>query len=327
MSENPMEHSSSTEKNADNPGWEREVIEKLAFAAVTEQKKTRRWGIFFKGLMAAYLLVLLGVATYPKFKKEMGSTGKAHTAVIDLVGVIAESEETNAAAIIKGLRAAVKNTDTKGILIHANSPGGSPVQADYVFEEIRAIKAKNPDLPIYAVVSDICASGCYYIASAADKIYVNPASIVGSIGVIMNGFGFVDAMSKFGVERRLITAGEHKAMMDPFSPINNQETKYMQTLIDQVHQQFIAAIKKGRGDRLKETPEMFSGLVWTGAESIKLGLVDEIGTEDYVATEIIGAKKLENFTQEERLIDRLVGKMGASFGQAIGTVLNNWSMR
>jgi protease-4 len=323
MSENPMNHTSSSENE---PGWERKIIEKLAFAAVNEQKKTRRWGIFFKSLMFAYLLTLLVVAIYPKFEKGMGGSG-SHTAVIDIVGMIAEEEATNATAIIKGLRNAAKDPNTKGIVLHANSPGGSPVQADYVFNEIRAIKAKHPKLPIYAVVSDICASGCYYIASAADKIFVNPASIVGSIGVIMNGFGFVGTMDKFGVERRLVTAGEHKAIMDPFSPANAQETEYIQVMLNQVHQQFIDAVKKGRGDRLKETQEMFSGLVWSGAESIKLGLADEIGSGDYVAREIIGAKKLENFTQEEHLLDRLVGKMGAAFGHSIGTVLNNWSLR
>ncbi len=326
MSENPMESSSMGTKS-EKPGWEREVIEKLAFAAVDEQKKTRRWGIFFKSLMAAYLLVLLIIAVYPRFSNGLGPSGKNHTAVIDIVGMIAEGEETNASAVIKGLRAAVKNSGTKGIILHANSPGGSPVQADYIYNEIRSIKKKHPDLPIYAVISDMCASGCYYIAAAADKIFVNPASIVGSIGVIMNGFGFVGTMEKFGVERRLVTAGEHKAIMDPFSPVKKQEIKYMQTLINQVHKQFINAVKQGRGKRLKETPEMFSGLVWTGAESIKLGLTDEIGSDDFVAREIIGAKKIENFTQEERLIDRLVGKMGAEFGHAFGTILGNLSLR
>lgn len=319
-----MEHSSSP---ANKPGWEREVIEKLAFAAINEQKKTRRWGLFFKSLMFAYLIVLLGVAVYPKFKGEIGSSGKSHTAVIDIVGMIAESEVTNASAIIQSLRSAAKNPNTKGIVLHANSPGGSPVQADYVYHEIRAIKAKHPDLPIYAVISDICASGCYYIASAADKIFVNPASIVGSIGVLMNGFGFVGTMDKFGIERRLVIAGEHKALMDPFSPSNSQETKFMQALIDQVHLQFIDAVKQGRGDRLKETSDMFSGLVWSGAEGIKLGLVDEVGNDDFVAREIIGAKHIENFTKEERLLDRLVGRMGVSFGQSIRAVLNNFSLQ
>lgn len=326
MSEHPTESSSMGSK-PEKPGWEREVLEKLAFAAVDEQKKTRRWGIFFKSLMAAYLLALLGIAVYPRFEKDLGASGKNHTAVIDIVGTIVEGEETNASSVIKGLRSAVKNKGTKGIILHANSPGGSPVQADYIYHEIRSIKKEHPDLPIYAVISDICASGCYYIAAAADKIFVNPASIVGSIGVLMNGFGFVGTMEKFGVERRLVTAGEHKAIMDPFSPVKKQEMKYMQRLIGQVHQQFISAVKQGRGERLKETPEMFSGLVWTGTEGIKLGLVDDIGSEDYVAREIIGAKKIQNFTQEERLIDRLVGKMGAEFGQAIGAVLNNLSLR
>jgi protease IV len=314
-------NTSSTQK----PGWEREIVEKLAFAAIDEQRKARRWGIVFKSLMFLYFIGLFAVAIYPKIKSDIGS-GNDHTAVIDVVGVIAEDQPANANSIIESLRDAVKDTHTKGIILHANSPGGSPVQSSYVYDAIKAIKKEHPNLPIHTVVSDICASGCYFIASATDKIFVNPSSLVGSIGVIMDGFGFVDIMQKLGVERRLITAGAHKAMLDPFSPSNGDEKQFMQGLIDQVHQQFITAVKGGRGDRLKETPDTFSGLVWTGEESIKLGVADAVGTEDSVA-KAIGADKLVDYTEQSRLIDRLAGKLGASFGQAFSSAMQNVSLR
>ena len=321
-----QDNSSETEK-PEKAGWEREVIEKLALAAVNEQRTARRWSVFFKSLMFAYLIVLLGIAVAPKL--EVGIQGfDEHTAVIDVVGMITEDGDSSAEVIIKGLRNAVKDEGTKGIILHMNTPGGTPVQAAYVFEEILEIKKKNPDLPIYAVVSDICASGGYYIAAATDKIFVNQASIVGSIGVIMDGFGFVDTLNKFGVERRLLTAGTHKAFLDPFSPVNEDEKSHVQELLKQVHQQFIDAVRLGRGDRLKENPDvLFSGLIWTGSESIKLGLVDGIGNDDFVARKVIGAEKMVNFTPQERLIDRIAGKFGASFGQVVGRVTRQWSLQ
>jgi protease-4 len=318
--ENQHDNPNKTEASSES-GWERVVIEKLALASITEQTRARRWSVFFKSLMFLYLIALFGVAMYPSIKKNMGDDSKGHTAVIDVVGAIAEDKDANAASIIESLRDAVKDKNTKGIILHSNSPGGSPVQSSYVYEEIRKIKKEHPDLPVYAVVSDICASGCYYIASASDKIFVNQSSLIGSIGVLMDGFGFVDTMQKLGVERRLLTAGAHKAMLDPFSPPKEDETKYMQGLLDQVHQQFIGAVKAGRGDRLKETPEMFSGLVWTGEAGVKLGVADDFGNDDYVAKNIIGAEKLVDFTQQGRLIDKLAGKLGASFGQAIGSAI------
>ena len=324
--ENQQDNPIKTEASRES-GWEREVIEKLALAAVTEQTRARRWSVFFKSLMFAYLIAIFGVAMYPTIKQDMGGNSKDHTAVIDVVGVIAEDKDSNAADIIESLRDAVKDKHTKGIILHSNSPGGSPVQSAYVYEEIRNIKKEHPDLPVYAVVSDICASGCYYIASASDKIFVNQSSLIGSIGVLMDGFGFVDVMQKLGVERRLLTAGAHKAMLDPFSPPKEDETKYMQGLLDQVHQQFIGAVKAGRGDRLKETPDMFSGLVWTGEAGVKLGVADGFGNDDYVAKEIIGAEKLVDFTQQGRLIDKIAGKLGASFGQAIGSLIQGPSLR
>ncbi|MDD1628839.1 MAG: S49 family peptidase [Methylococcaceae bacterium] len=324
--ENQQDNPIKTEASRES-GWEREVIEKLALAAVTEQTRARRWSVFFKSLMFAYLIAIFGVAMYPTIKQDMGGNSKDHTAVIDVVGVIAEDKDSNAADIIESLRDAVKDKHTKGIILHSNSPGGSPVQSAYVYEEIRNIKKEHPDLPVYAVVSDICASGCYYIASASDKIFVNQSSLIGSIGVLMDGFGFVDVMQKLGVERRLLTAGAHKAMLDPFSPPKEDETKYMQGLLDQVHQQFIGAVKAGRGDRLKETPDMFSGLVWTGEAGVKLGVADGFGNDDHVAKDIIGAEKLVDFTQQGRLIDKIAGKLGASFGQAIGSLIQAPSLR
>jgi len=323
VTENQWNESGSEETSDKNKGWEREAIEKLAFAAVTEQRRARRWGIFFKSLMFVYLAVVLGIGMYPTIKQNLGlgeDSGVGHTAIINITGVIAEGKEANADSIIKSLRNAVKNEDTKGIILHVNSPGGSPVQSSYIFNEIRKIKTENPEMPIYAVASDICASGCYFIASAADKIYVNPSSLIGSIGVIMDGFGFVDTMKMLGVERRLVTAGAHKALMDPFSPAKAEEQKYMKDVLAQVHQQFIAAVKEGRGERLKENEEIFSGLVWTGEQGVEIGLADDYGNDDSVATDIIGAKKRVNFTIQERLLDRLAGKMGASFAQTFSSL-------
>ena len=322
MTENQWDEPGSEEVN-ENKGWEREAIEKLAFAAVTEQRRARRWGVFFKSLMFVYLTVVLGIGMYPTLKNSLGGDsgdGEGHTAVINITGVIAEDKDANADSVIKSLRAAVKNEDTKGIILHVNSPGGSPVQSSYIFDEIRKIKSDNPEMPIYAVASDICASGCYFIASAADKIYVNPSSLIGSIGVIMDGFGFVDTMKMLGIERRLVTSGAHKALMDPFSPAKAGDQKYMQEVLTQVHQQFIAAVKEGRGERLKESEDTFSGLIWTGEQSVKIGLADAYGNDDSVAADIIGAKKRVNFTVKERLFDRLASKLGASFAHTISSL-------
>lgn len=318
-----MDHipeNSNSQKPANSNSWERSVLEKLAFSAMNEQRRARRWGVFFKSLMYVYLTIIVGLLVYPKLNLDKSDSGKDHAAVVDLVGMIAEDQNANAKTIIGSLRDAVKDKNTKGIIIHANSPGGSPVQASDVYDEIRAIKKEHPDLPIYTVVSDMCASGCYYIAAASDKIFVNQASIIGSIGVLMDGFGFVNVMDKLGVERRLLTAGAHKAMLDPFSPVKENETEYMRGLLNEVHQQFIKAVRTGRGDRLKETEDMFSGLVWTGESSLKLGIADALGNDDFVAKEIIGTKKLVNFTQEELLIDRIAGKLGASIEYALKSV-------
>jgi protease-4 len=310
-------------------GWEREVIEKLAFAAINEQKTARRWGIFFKLLVASYLLVILGIAVYPQLKEEMTSGGKQHVAVVDVIGVIAQGEAASAHNVITGLRDAVKDTDTKGVILNINSPGGSPVQSAEIYDEIRRLKKLHPALPIYAVVGDICASGGYYIAAASDKIYVNQGTLIGSIGVIMNGFGFNKVLDKLGVDRRLITAGEHKAMLDPFSPANEAETAHMQALLNQVHQQFIGAVRQGRGDRLKEaeTPGLFSGLIWTGEDGVKIGLADDFGSVDTVSRDVLGTEEQVNFTPQEHLMDRLAGKLGTTFSHAFSSAVNEVSLQ
>ena len=326
--ENQQDNNKDVNDMSENAaGWERGVLEKLALSAITEQRRARRWSVFFKILMFVYLIAVGAMAFYPKFEKGMGDGDKEHTAIVDVLGVIAEGEAANADSIIEGLREAVKNEKTKGVILNINSPGGSPVQSAYIYDEIKRLKTKHPDLPIYAVVSDICASGGYFIAAAADKIYVNKSSMIGSIGVLLNGFGFVNVMEKLGVDRRLITAGKHKGLMDPFSPVNDGETKHMQTLLDQVHQQFIAAVKAGRGDRLVETEDTFTGLVWTGEQGVTLGLADDFGSVDSVARDIIGTKKKLNFTPQERLLDKIAGKFGASFGHALGTAFTGMGMR
>jgi protease IV len=324
-----MEHNEQPSKIElpSHAGWEREMIEKLAFASLNEQQKARRWGNFFKLAMFAYLIGIFAMMAYPHFKHGMSGADKPHTAVINVQGVIAENEEANADAIIEGMRDAVKDEKTKGIILKINSPGGSPVQSAYVYDEIRRLKKEHPKLPIYAVVSDICASGGYFIASASDKIFVNQASLIGSIGVIMNGFGFVDVIKKVGVERRLLTAGAHKAMLDPFSPAKEDENAYMQTLLNGVHQQFIKAVRDGRGKRLIETKDTFSGLVWTGAEGVKLGLADGFGTVDSIAKEVIGAEETVDFTPQEQLFDKLAGKLGASFGHALSSAAQSISLQ
>jgi protease-4 len=315
------EHAAEPAADKNSPAtWEREMLEKLVLASVTEQRRARRWGIFFKSLFMVYLIVALWLVAEP-FDDFARSGSSKHTAVIDVTGMIADGAETTADNIIEGLRVALEDHGTKGIILHMNTPGGSPVQSAYIYEEIRRIKREKPEMPIHAVVSDLCASGGYYIAAAADKIFVNSASVVGSIGVIMNGFGFVDAIGKLGVERRLLTAGEHKAILDPFKPISAMEKEHIQGLINNIHRQFIEAVKQGRGQRLKDDPALFSGLVWTGEEGIKLGLVDEMGDVRSVAKSVIGAEELVNFTPRERLLDRLSHRIGTAFGHALQTAV------
>ncbi len=303
------------------PSWERETLEKVLLASVHEQRRARRWSLFFKSAVLLYMVVVGVLAFRPSGGFITPTVSTEHTAVIDVAGPIMEGNPTDADNLIEGLRDAVKDKSTKGILLRMNSPGGSPVQAAYVYEEILRIKKENAKIPIYAVVSDLCASGCYYIAAAADKIYVHPASVVGSIGVIMNGFGFVESMQRLGVERRLLIAGDHKALLDPFSPVNEVEKAHLQEVINTVHHQFIDAVKQGRGNRLKDNPELFSGLVWTGQDAIKLGLVDEVGDARSVSENVIGAKEIVNYTPKEKLLDRISHRLGTSLGIALQSAI------
>lgn len=295
--------------------WERQTLEKLAFAAMQEQRRSRRWSIFFKTLTFVYLFALLFLAL--DWIGPSNAIG-THTALIDLSGEIGAEGEVTADSTISSLQGAFEDKNTKGIILRINSPGGSPVQAGIINTEIKRQRKLHPNIPIYAVVEDVCASGGYYIAVAADKIFVDKASIVGSIGVIMDGFGFTGTMNKLGVERRVLTAGENKALLDPFSPVNPNHVAYAQSMLNEIHQQFIQVVREGRGKRLKETPDMFSGLFWTGARSIELGLADGLGDSDYVAREVIKEENIVDFTTREGLADRFAKRFGASIAHTLG---------
>ena len=294
--------------------WERAAIEKIALSSLQEHKRARRWGIFFKSLAVIYLFALLFMAG-DWFGA--GNYSGPHTAIIDIKGEIGDGEAVNAEDTVASLQSAFENKNTKGIILRINSPGGSPVQAGIINDEITRLRKLHPKVPIYAVVEDICASGGYYIAVAADKIYVDKASIVGSIGVLMDGFGFTGTMEKFGVERRLLTAGTNKAMLDPFSPVNPKHKAYAQQMLNDIHQQFIDTVRQGRGERLKETPEIFSGLFWTGEKSIELGLADGLGSTDSVARDVIKEENLVDFTTHEGFADRVAKHFGASAVHAL----------
>lgn len=304
-----------TDHSDKSSNWERHTIEKLATSALQEQRRARLWGIFFKSLTFIYLFLILFLAA--------GWLGKGakptaeHTALIDIQGVIGGDSEVNADAVISSLKSAFENKRTKGVILRINSPGGSPVQSGLINDEIKRLRQLHPNTPVYAVVEDICASGGYYIAVAADKIYVDKASIVGSIGVLMDGFGFTGTMEKLGVERRLMTAGENKAILDPFSPPNPKHQEFAQTMLDEIHQQFIAVVRDGRGERLKETPETFSGLFWSGETSIRMGLADELGSSDYVAREVIKQENIVDFTQREDFASRFARRFGATMANYI----------
>ncbi len=296
--------------------WERKVLEKLAISALQEQRRARRWGIFFKSLTLLYLFAILFIAIGWTGKKDDVHSGK-HTALVDLVGVIAPGSEASAEHVTEGLQNAFKDKNTQGVILRINSPGGSPVQAGYINDEIRRLRVLYPKIPIYAVVEDICASGGYYVAAAADKIYVDKASVVGSIGVLMNGFGFTGTMEKLGVERRLLTAGKNKGFLDPFSPLDASQKEYAQNMLADIHQQFIKVVREGRGQRLKESADTFSGLMWTGEKSIALGLADATGSVDYVARDVIKAEDIVDFSAHEGFAERFAKRFGAGVTQAL----------
>ena len=311
----------------DGGNWERRVIEKLATDALREQRLARRWGIFFKLLAFGYLAFLVLLAL--DWRGDSDAVSGKHTALVELTGVIDSSGEASADHITAALQSAFKDKNTQGVILRVNSPGGSPVQAGVIYDEIRRLRGLYPNIPLYAVVEDICASGGYYVASAADRIYVDKASLVGSIGVIMNGWGFTGAMEKLGVERRTLTAGENKAFLDPFAPMDEKQKQYAQSMLGEIHQQFIDVVKKGRGNRLKETPELFSGLIWTGTKSIELGLADALGSVDFVAREVIKSENIVDYTQKENIAERFAKRFGAGVASSLSGVgmKSAWSWR
>ncbi len=295
---------------ADNDGqWERGLIEKLATAALKEQRRARLWGIFWKLLTFAYVTVIIVMAV--DWKEGSDSKGGRHTALVEVKGIIAPGNDASAEKVMLALQSAFKDKNTQGVVMRINSPGGSPVQAQNIFDEMKRLRQKYPGTPLYVVVEDLCASGGYYVAAAADKIYVAKGSIVGSIGVRMDNFGVVGLMEKIGVERRLITAGKNKALLDPFLPLEESHRQIALELINEIHGQFVAAVKEGRGKRLKETPDMFSGLIWSGAKSVELGLADGFGGVDYVAREVIKAEDVVDYTQKDNLAEKFARRFGA----------------
>jgi protease-4 len=301
-----------------NGSWEREIVTQLAESSLKEQRRSRRWGIFFKLLTFIYIgaiVFIFGSASLTEV-----TSNEKHTALVELNGVIADDKVASADTVITALRDAFDDENSAGVILRINSPGGSPVQSGYIYDEILRLRELHPDTPLYAVVTDVCASGGYYIAAAADKIYADKASIIGSIGVRMDNFGFVDAMSKLGVERRTLTAGKNKALLDPFLPIDENTTAHMQVMLTEIHKQFIDAVKAGRGDRLDTSIEgLFSGLIWTGEAAVNIGLVDELASSSHVAREVIGEETIVNFTVKDDIIERFAQRFGSATAQTISS--------
>lgn len=307
------------------------IVQRLAFAAINEQRRARRWRIFFIFLTFLYLtplaLLLLDASGIKVIEREIKSPGK-HTALVRMEGIIASEEQAAAENIISSLQDAFDDDDTVGVILEINSPGGSPVQSAYIHDEIRRLRDQNQDKPLYVVVTDMAASGGYFVAAAADKIFVNRSSLIGSIGVRMDSFGLAGLIDRWGIERRLYTAGEHKGMLDPFLPENPDEKQRVLTLLEKVHQHFIDAVKTGRGERLKDDPQLFSGMIWSGEEGIALGLADDYGTRESVARDVIGEEAIVDFTTEELLLDRLAARIGSAFGQSLQSrLLENLQLR
>ncbi len=314
-----------------NDKWERDTLNRLVFAAINEQRRSRRWRIFFMLLSFVYLFLISWPLIKPNWEwfEQADVSSDKHTALVEVQGLIAADTDASADQIIEGLRNAFENKETAGVIIRINSPGGSPVQAGYINDEIGRLREKYPDIPVYAVATDLCASGGYYIAAAANEIYADKASVIGSIGVLMNGFGFVDAMEKLGIERRLLTAGKNKGFLDPFSPMKEEDSVHIEKVLNDVHEQFIKQVKQGRKKSLKakgklellENPELFSGLVWTGEQALELGLVDALGSSSYVAREVIKAETIKDFTPKPNYLDRFAERLGATMAQTFSQQL------
>jgi protease-4 len=312
---NSAEHAMNSGANPDAPGdlrWERATLERLAFASLNEQRTSRRWRNFVRLAWLAFLIFMVWFGVSYNGVPKDGLL--PHTAVVEIKGEIASGADASAELIVSAMRGAFEDAGSQAVVLLINSPGGSPVQAGIINDEITRLKLKYKK-PVYAVVEESCASAAYYIAVAADKIYVDKASIVGSIGVLMDGFGFTGLMDKLGVERRLMTAGENKGFLDPFSPQTEKQRVFAQAMLDQIHRQFIDAVKAGRGNRLKETPETFSGLFWSGQQAIELGLADQLGNLDFVAREVVKAEDIIDYTRRENVAERLVKRFGASIGE------------
>ncbi len=315
MADNPWGPSSSSTPTPPR-GREWELLEKVVMASVEEQKRARRWSIFFKLMTFLYIAWLVWLI-FGSSNVEKAAISGSHTAVVDVSGEISDRSDANADAIIGGLQSAFEAPKSKAVVLRINSPGGSPVQSAYVYDEIRRLRALHKDKKVYAVITDMGASGAYYIASAADQIYVNPGSLVGSIGVIMQGFGVQGLMQKLGVEDRTMTAGEHKAILSPFEPMKPEEKAHVKALLDTVHQQFITAVRQGRGQRLKENPEIFSGLFWTGQQAVELGLADGFGSVDSVARSVVGAEDIVDYSEMPDPVTLVLRRLGASMGEAV----------
>jgi len=293
-------------------GWERATFEKLMFATLEEQRTARRWRTFTR--LAWLVLVVFILWTLLGRGGPSGDKSLPHTAVIEIKGEIASDGDASAETVVAAMRSAFEDVGAQGIVLLINSPGGSPVQAGIISDEIKRLRAKHKK-PVYAVVEESCASAAYYIAAAADRIFVDKASIVGSIGVLMDGFGFTGLMEKLGVERRLMTAGENKGFLDPFSPQTEKHREFAQGMLDQVHKQFIDTVKAGRGKRLKDNPELFTGLFWTGQQAVEMGLADQLGNLDFVAREIVKAEDVVDYTRRDNVAERLAKKFGAAMGE------------
>jgi protease-4 len=306
---------------SDEKVWERQALEHLLLENLKEQRRGRRWRTAVR-LMTLVVFVGLAIILFDLDWGGKSAFGK-HTALVDLQGEIAPDSKASADAINASLKAAFESHESVGVILRINSPGGSPVQSGIIHDEILRLRAKYPEKPLHVVVEEICASGGYYVAVAGDKIYVDKASLVGSVGVIMNGFGVTGLMDKLGIERRAITAGKNKALLDPFSKEDPKQKAFVQEMLSEVHQQFIKVVRDGRGDRLKETPDMFSGLVWNGAKSVELGLTDALGTVDGVAREVFKAPEVVDYTMKDNLAERVAKRFGAAMGEGVGKVISN----
>lgn len=307
---------------------ERDALKEILTASIKEQRAARRWGIFFKLLTFSYLILVLALMMgwLGSNESESASNG-SHVGVVDLSGPISADSDASSQLVIAGLKSAFEDKNTKAVILRANSPGGSPVQSGMMYDEIKRLKTKYPKTPFYVVVEDVCASGCYYAAVAGDKIFADKASIVGSIGVLMDGFGFTGTMDKLGVERRLITAGENKGFLDPFSPQSEEQKQKATAMLQEVHQQFISVVKEGRGKRLAaDNPDLFSGLVWSGESGVKLGLVDALGSVESVARDVVKVENIVDFTPQPSYADRLARQLGVAVASSL-TAKMEWQLK